>query len=644
MMRKIVGIISVLFALSAPMAFSGGQDEQAGGGGSDTMTVGSASEQQAPRLRELVNSGDLPALADRLPENPKVRDVHETIGVYGGTINMAYFGTSDWNSVRKYALADGLVRWEPHPRDGLTPALAESWEWNEGRTMLTINLRRGVKWSDGHPFTTEDIAFKWYQIDQNEEIPEIPPMTTGGEPVELEVIDDYTVRFHFPVPLIFALQQDSFQYINDMAWPAHYFMQFHPDNTDRGWDYFRANSVEAPPAPQGAYFVPERPVLQAWKSVEYTPGQRLVLERNPYYWKVDPDGNQLPYVDRLVYDEIQDSEVFLLKILNGEIDTQSRHVTFANFTTMKENERQGDYSVGIHGSSRSFEVFFINRDTPKDELRPYLRNRDFRVALSRSLDRSAMNDLFFSGTQDPRSYTFTEGSQYYDAELASMYTEYDPEAARATFDELGLIDRDADGIREYENGDDVTITIWVDVSRQINVDLAEFAQSQWGNVGLNIAINAVERGQLWTQTRAPVGPRHDMVVWSSPGEVPLQLGGRWGAVDVVADSAASWWADSANRWRLSNGEEGEEPPETLKRVQDLWLQASAEPDADRRAELAAELNRIHAEQVYNIGTLTSAWPIVVKNNVRNVPMEGYILGNYVRGMASLRPEQFYIEQ
>ena len=333
-------------------------------------------------LAAMVADGSLPPLEERLPGNPRVLEVAE-LGIYGGTIHRAFRGPSDWLAYGKFATADGLVRFDPDPANGFVPGLAESWEWNDDKTSLTFHLRKGAKWSDGAPFTAEDLAFYFHEVQGNEEIPETAPFTLDGNEVTLNVIDDYTVQYLFPRPYVFALNEGRFRWPHSAVQPAHYYKQFHPGFNDavEGWDLFREKIVEVE---GNGFFDVDRPVMQAWKVVSWEPGVRMVAERNPYYWKTDQAGRQLPYLDRIVHTVIKENKIMPLKAINGEISVQFRHFSFADFSLLKENEDEGNYNVVVNQDSRNGPALYINWDTPKENLRELLRKEEATWMLSRT--------------------------------------------------------------------------------------------------------------------------------------------------------------------------------------------------------------------------------------------------------------------
>jgi len=308
---------------------------------------------EAPILAELVKQGKLPPVEKRLPEKPLVIVPVEEVGKYGGTWRMAMRGRADTMLLVREVDYEGLVRIDPDLANVL-PGLAESWKIGGNGRTFTFYIRKGIKWSDGQPFTADDIMFWYKDIILNKELTPVTPswLTSEGEVVKVEKIDDYTVRFSFKKPNGIFLPYLATGTAGII--PSHYLKQFHPSYTPKDklnelakkeglntWlDLF--NNKNNP------WMNPELPVINAWKVV--TPvgtGTRVVFERNPYYWKVDIEGKQLPYIDKLAIDIVDNLEVMKMKALNGEIDMQSRHIgqIIADYPLYAENKAKGGYRL-----------------------------------------------------------------------------------------------------------------------------------------------------------------------------------------------------------------------------------------------------------------------------------------------------------
>ena len=278
---------------------------------------------ESPILAALVERGELPPVSERLPENPLVIVPLDEIGQYGGDLRRALTGDIIQTAGPGKTLNEGLMGFERPLPKSIQLNLAEGYEFsNEGKQAI-FKIRKGIRWSDGHPFTVDDILFWYYdtQFDDNARPPSspIPPtiFTVDDEPIKMEKIDDYTLRVSSKKPLGRILNA----FCSDvLARPKHIMSKWHPRyNPEATYEEFRERATTA-----RMIYEPGIPRLSAWVPTEWIRGLRIVYERNPYYWKVDSAGNQLPYADRLIFNVIPDPQVILLKFLNGELDLFGR--------------------------------------------------------------------------------------------------------------------------------------------------------------------------------------------------------------------------------------------------------------------------------------------------------------------------------
>ena len=312
----------------------------------DQSILEARSFQEAPILAERVRAGNLPPVSDRLPDSPLVIQPLKQIGVYGGTLRRALLGDISEHPGVSKTLSDNLMGYERPLATGLHLNLAESYEYSdEGRTV-TFRIRKGVKWSDGAPFTVDDILFWYYDVEHNDDARyEIVPDSSwlvDGKPIQMEKIDDHTLRVVSRKPLgriLYNFCADS------SMWPKHYFAPLHPayEPTATYTDFRTAST------PAQRLMKPGAPQLGAWMPVQWVRGQRIVYERNPYYWKVDTEGNQLPYMDRIEFNIIPDLQVMLLKVVNGELDVFGRYSFLDMYPTLKTEEAKGGFTLGLAG-------------------------------------------------------------------------------------------------------------------------------------------------------------------------------------------------------------------------------------------------------------------------------------------------------
>ena len=388
---------------------------------------------EAPILAEKVGKGLLPPVSERLPANPLVVIPLEEIGKYGGTLRRALTGDIIQTAGLSKTLSDGLMGYERPVPKSIQHNLAESHSFSEDGLEAIFNVRKGIRWSDGHPFTVDDILFWYYdtQFDDNARPHNqpIPPtvFTVDGKPIKLEKIDDHTLKVSSEKPLGRILNAFC---ADTVARPKHVMSKWHPKyNPEATYDEFKERATDARMA-----YEPGVPKLKAWIPVEWIRGQRIVYERNPYYWKVDSAGNQLPYADRLVFNVIPDPQVILLKFINGELDLFGRYSRIDMFPTLKAEEANGEFKVVLVGPGRG-PSFYLNWDAPREKIRKAFRDLNVRVAMSHAINREEINKIIYHGLLVPSGYTFGKQNPYFSEEAFKRYTRYDPDYANRLLDE-----------------------------------------------------------------------------------------------------------------------------------------------------------------------------------------------------------------
>lgn len=449
---------------------------------------------EAPILAEKVGKGLLPPVSERLPANPLVVIPLEEIGKYGGTLRRALTGDIIQTAGLSKTLSDGLMGYERPVPKSIQHNLAESHSFSEDGLEAIFNIRKGIRWSDGHPFTVDDILFWYYdtQFDDNARPHNqpIPPtvFTVDGKPIKIEKIDDHTLKVSSEKPLGRILNAFC---ADTVARPKHVMSKWHPKyNPEATYDEFKERATDARMA-----YEPGVPKLKAWIPVEWIRGQRIVYERNPYYWKVDSAGNQLPYADRLVFNVIPDPQVILLKFINGELDLFGRYSRIDMFPTLKAEEANGEFKVVLVGPGRG-PSFYLNWDAPREKIRKAFRDLNVRVAMSHAINREEINKIIYHGLLVPSGYTFGKQNPYFSEEAFKRYTRYDPDYANRLLDESGYRDTDRDGWRNLSDGSRFEITIDVR-GPGVEVDICELVQSQWQAVGIKTNLNIALRDIIW---------------------------------------------------------------------------------------------------------------------------------------------------
>ncbi len=582
---------------------------------------------ETPGLAGAVAKGELPPVAERIPEEPYVTVMRpgREPGVHGGTLRMFVSRSKDV----RYMAAWGYARLVGYDRNyDLAPDILRDVEVEEGR-KFTLHLRRGHRWSDGHPFTTEDIRYWWEDICLNEEL------TPGGVPGELLVdgerpkvtfVDDVTVTFEWSAPnpeFLPALARARPVYIYA---PAHYLRQFHAGYTD--WHKLEV-MAEAAGARSWAQFHnrldnlynfdnPELPVLQPWVNTSPKNGRRYVLERNPYFHRIDVNGRQLPYIDTVEL-EIAAAGLISAKATMGEATLQARSLTFADAPVLKRSEATGGYRTLLWRSGAANQIALYPNLTHVDPAwRELFRDRRFRRALSLGISRKAINKALYFGFAEERNLAALEESPFFDAANATAWARYDPDAANALLDEIGLVERNAAGIRLMPDGRPLEIIVETAGERTVEEDALQLIALTWHELGIRLIVKTLDRDNM--RNRAYAG-RAQMVVWfgwnngiptaeSSPHEL------------VPIDQANFSWPRWGQYYQ-TKGSAGE-PPDLPSALRLMQLFADWSHATTRKAQRAAwrEILAIHAEEVFVIGTVARApMPVVADARLANVPDE-----------------------
>ncbi|WP_129669405.1 ABC transporter substrate-binding protein [Phytoactinopolyspora endophytica] len=601
---------------------------------------------EAPTLAERVEAGDLPAAEERLPVEPLVVEPVESIGAYGGTWETALNGPGDDEWIVRTIGYEGLLRWVPDwtgapGDDEIIPNIAESYEVSGDGTEYTFTLREGMKWSDGEPVTVDDAVFAYEEITLNTDLfPATPAQyVSGGEPATLRVEDDHTFTFVFAEPNGMFLQQFA-EGVAGVV-PAHYLRQFHADHNDdidalvseEGF----GNWVELFEYKREIHSNADLPVLNPWVVTQALgDGSSVVAERNPYYWKTDPEGNQLPYLDRVRYQILDDEQVMLASALQGDFDLHARTFnTPVNKPVLAEGREDGDFDFFSLGSTLASELVIMLNLTHQDEaLRDVFSGKDFRIGLSHAIDRQEIIDTVFQRQGDSSQVAPRPASPFYNEQLATQYTEYDVDLANQFLDDAGYDERDSDGYRLGPDGERISFLVSHASVPSETADALDLISDYWAEVGIEMRPDPMDRSLFEERRRAN---ELDAAVWKAGGGLDVVQNPYWYLPVSDRSDYAQLWAE----WHQTGGESGDEPPEPTQRQLDLYGQLHEEPDAGEQQRLMEEILQIAADEFYHIGVLQ---PIdgygIVKSEFRNVP-ESMPESFRVRTPALTNPEQYF---
>jgi peptide/nickel transport system substrate-binding protein len=426
--------------------------------------------------------------------------------------------------------------------------------------------------------------------------------------------------------------------------------QYHMDLTDDA-EALEAEAIEAGFNSWDEYYWDrnwwymnrDRPLFGGWLAKNALSEELFIMERNPYFFGVDPDGKQLPYLDTVTHRLFESNEVFNMWIVNGEIDFQNRHVNIANYSLFKENEENGDYRVYL-GASAGHTCLQPNHATKNDRLREFFQDRNVRLAMSYAVNRVEMNELVYDGLLVPRQYSPLPLSPNYYPKLSEAHLDYDPEYAMELLDEAGYTEKDGEGFRLWKDGSGETLSFIIEGTAEPGSpgeDAAQLVVKYFADVGIKATYKYFERS-LYTEhfeaneIEAAWWGGDRTVVPLAPG-APIFRG-------TMIDRP---WADGWGLWFNSNGTDpnGVEPPagHWIWDIWDIWSQIEVEPSEDKRNELFNQIMDIWAEELPMIGYLgETPAPIIVKNGFKNYK-EGMPIDDTTGDEHLLNTESYYWE-
>ncbi len=582
---------------------------------------------EAPMLTTRVKAGELPPVSERLPENPLVVVPLEKIGTYGGTIRRALTGDVIQTQGPVKAFNDNLMGYErPYPPKNIQLNLAESFELSDDGKTAIARIRKGVKWSDGVPFTVDDILFWYYDMEFNDNARRptrpLPPThwQVDGKPIKLEKIDDYTFKMSSPKPLGRVRQALSHE---EIAYPKHILAKHHPKyNPDANYKDFRDLTTDSQ-----LIMEPDLPRLSAWVPVEWIRGQRIVYERNPYYWKVDSEGNQLPYADKYTFDIIQDPKVILLKFINSEFDLFGRFSQIDMYPTLKSEEIKGRFKLRVSGPIGG-PAFYFNWDARNPMLREAFRNKNVRMALSHAINREEIKEIIYFGLLEPSGYSFGPPDPYFSEEVYKKYSEYNPDLARELLDREGYLDTDSDGFRELKDGSRFELNIDVTSSQKISVDVCELVSEHWKEIGIKANLNPALRDIIWPRR---LNGEYDIHHWEQEGHTDIL--GRMFDWAIMGPTVPFWHRNAQK-----------EGPEWLHEVTRYVKLAATTVDAAKLRGYMNAIRDLHTDHipVIVVGSAYFVWG--ANSRLGNVPWtstNAYVYRGWGR---SLYNEQIYIRE
>ncbi|HTQ34964.1 MAG TPA: ABC transporter substrate-binding protein [Stellaceae bacterium] len=583
-----------------------------------------ATLRETPFFAKEVKSGKLPPVAQRVPSAPALAEL-ETLGKPGGELRMLMASAKDTRLMVVYGYAR-LVAYTPAL--AIVPDMLLSFDVQEGR-IFTLHLRPGHKWSDGQPFTAEDFRYWFEDMAENPQLMMggLPPaMMAGGEGPKFEVLDDTTVRYTWakPNPLFLpALAQADPMFIYA---PAHYLKQFNPKYTDpakvaelvkdagaRNWAALHIKRGEVYHNNN-----PKLPTLEPWVLKTKLPAERIVFERNPYYYRVDGAGHQLPYLDRIVFN-VADPQIIPAKTGAGESDLQARYLRFDDYTFLKSGEEAGNYHVRLWRTGPGSQLaLYPNLNVNDAVWRKLMRDVRFRRALSLAVNRHEINQVMYFGLAIEGQNSVLPQSPLYRTEYRSDWAQYDLDKANALLDEIGLA-KDSDGMRQLPDGRPCSITVEDSGESSEKSDVLQLIRDSWRHIGIQLYSKPAQL----TLFRRRVFSGEALMSLDKGIENGLATAEMSPAEFAPTSEQQLEWPKWGN-YEETHGKAGESPDmpaaEQLHRLYDDWLAATDEAE---QAKVWHKMLQIWADQVFSIGLIAGVQqPVVVNDRLRNVPVDG----------------------
>ncbi len=585
------------------------------------------------------------------PDEPRQLDfdnLEKEIGKRGGSLKMLMAKPKDVRWMTVYSGAR-LVAYDETFQ--LMPDLLKSVD-NDSNKSFTLHLRKGHKWSDGQPFTTEDFRYWWEDVAQNEALSKGGPpreLLAAGKLPKVEIIDSHTIRYSWDTvnPLFLtALAGARPMYI---YMPSHFLKQYHEKYADAGK---LAALVESEKVQNwaslhkrfGRQYRPENPAmptLQAWMNTTKLPSERIVFKRNPNYHRVDSEGTQLPYLDEVILN-MASSSIIAAKAGTGESDLQARYIRFDNYAFLKKGAEDGGYKVLLWPSGRGSEMTLLPNLNTKDEgFRNAFQDVRVRRALSMGMDRGEINEAIFFGLGREASNSVLPSSPLFKDEYADAWIEYDVDQANELLDEAGFDKRNDDGVRLMPDGRPFEIIVETAGEQSQETDILQLITDHWKDIGVKLFVKPSQRDIL--RGRVSNGETV-MSTWqglnrglATPEMNPEELA----PVSPVQGQWPSW-----GNYLASKGAAGEKPtlPE-VARLSELYQQWRGAADYDEQSRIWHEMLSIFTDQVYSIGIVSGGLqPIVVSNKLRNVPEEGIWSFEPTLYFGQYLPDTFWLEE
>ncbi len=494
------------------------------------------------------------------------------------------------------------------------PNLAQSWEISDDGLIWTFHLRRDVRWNDGKPFSADDVVFTFNDLIYNPDIPSSARdiFTIDDKIFEVEKIDDYTVRFRLPVKFaVFA------RGMSQAILPRHKLEQAVKEGRfNFTW------GIDAPPR--------EIVGTGPFQLVRYDPGQRLVFVRNPHYWKKSPEGDSLPYLEKIIYLIVPNTDVGLLKFMEGALDIYS--LRGMDYPLMKPLEQKGNFTVYDLGPDMGSQFLFFNQNSGKnlktgqDFVTPYklawFTHRDFRRAVAHAIDKQKIIEIVHNNLGYPQHSAMGPASGFFYNPLVEEY-DYNPDKAREILASIGFIDRNTDGLIEDPQGNRVEFNLYTNAGNTERLDIAGIIREDLERLGMKINFRSLEFNTLVSKLTSSydweamilgltggIEPHFGNNVWMSSGQLHM-----W---HPMQQQPATAWE---------------------KRIDAIFTQGVQELEENKRKALYDEYQQIVARQLPLIYTVLGARLYAVRNKFGNLKPTNY--GGIVHNLEAIYIKEEY---
>ena len=578
-------------------------------------------------LQAEVAAGTLPPVAKRVPSAPLVTTLDEprlAPGKHGGTLHMLIARAQDVRMLFVYGYAR-LVNYDRNL--ALGPDILEGVDVQDNR-IFTLRLRKGHRWSDGHPFTAEDFRYYWEDVANHPELyPTGPPseLMVDGKLPEFQVLDSTTVRYAWTSPNPDFLDRMAAASPLLIYRPAHFLKKFHAKHTKQSDLQQRASGPRRPWSAVHSkmdnmyrFDNPDLPTLQPWMNTSRPPADRFVAVRNPYFHRIDDAGRQLPYIDRVEM-VIANEKLIAAKAGTGESDLQARGLQFGDYTFLKSAEKRNKFRTLLWRTGIGSQLaLYPNLNVNDPVWRNLLRDVRFRRALSLAIDRSLINNVLYFGLAVESNNTVMAESALFLPQYRTLWAQYDKAAAQRLLDELGL-KRGSDGVRRLPDGRPLEIIVETSGESTEETDVLELIRETWREVGIKLLSKPSQREVF--RNRIFAGETV-MSIWkglenalATPDMSPEEMA-------PTSQQQLQW--PKFGQFYESSGKSGSSPdmPAATELLQLFEAWRAADTHA-KRAEIWHRMLKIHVEQQFVIGTVNGVpQPVVVRNSLMNVPDEG----------------------